>query len=174
MIMGHSSNGNNSRHEEADDKMFRKIIAVLLVAITLTAIFAIPADAATTSSGLSKRTITVTTKANWLMPGSESITLKQTKGTFSYTKSNGKTTTKTGYATWKITVSATDGSHSYTKTWNDGSIKLSLKRNKTYTITITYDNQYWEPNMMLKYSHFKWTKYPTWKVSSTNKVSSCY
>ena len=62
----------------------KKSISILMVVLTLMsifAVFAVPASAATTSSGTQTRTITVTTKGNWLVPGSESITLSQNKGT---------------------------------------------------------------------------------------------
>ena len=159
--------------------MAKKFIAMFLVIITVLSYMVLPASAATCSSGTSTRTITVKTKANWLYPGSESITLSQSKGTFTYSKTdlfgrdNGKTGTKSEYGTWKISVYATDGSHSYTRTWRDGSIKLNLKPNKTYRITISYDS-YQDGFRRIEYLNFRWTKYPSWRVSSTWKVSSYY
>lgn len=153
--------------------MAKKIIALFLLVITLFSCLVLPASAATTSSGTSTRTITVVTKGNWSYPGSESITLKQTKGTFTYTKWNEKTATKSIYGTWKITVAATDGTHTYSKTWNNGSIKLTLKANKTYKITIAY-NSYVDTINQVSYSNFCWKTRPSWKVSSTWKVSSYY
>ena len=159
--------------------MAKKFFALFLVVVALFSCMILPASAATTSSGTSSRTITVVTKSNWSYPGSESITLSQSKGTFTYSKTNwlgqetGKTGSKTAYGTWKITVSATDGSHTYSKTWNDGSIKLTLKSNKTYKITITYDGTQ-DIFRALDYRNFRWSKYPSWRVSSTWKVSSYY
>lgn len=157
--------------------MAKKILAMFLVIITIFSCMVLPASAATTSSGTSTRTITVVTKGNWLYPGSESITLSQSKGTFTYSKTNwlgqetGKTGSKSEYGTWNISVAATDGSHSYSKTWKNGSIKLSLKPNKTYTITISYDGMQ-DVFRGIDYRNFRWTKYPSWRVSSTWKVSS--
>jgi hypothetical protein len=159
--------------------MAKKIFALFLVVISLLSCMILPASAATYSSGTSTRTITVTTKANWAVPGSESITLSQSKGKFTYSKTDwlGRTTGKTGskseYGTWKISVSATDGSHSFSKTWKDGSIKLDLKPNKTYRITISYDGIQ-DTFRALDYRNFRWSSYPSWRVKSTWKVSSYY
>lgn len=159
--------------------MAKKLFALALVAITLFSCMIMPASAATTSSGTSTRTITVSTKASWWYPGGESITLSQSKGTFTYSKTNwlgqatGKTGSKSEYATWRISVSATDGSHSYSKTWKSGSIKLNLKPNKTYRITISYDG-YQDTFRALEYRNFRWTRYPSWRVKSTWKVSNYY
>lgn len=157
--------------------MAKKFFAMFLVIITILSCMVLPAGAATSNSGTSTRTITVITKANWSYPGSESITLSQSKGTFVYAKTNwygretGKTGTKSEYATWKISVAATDGSHSYSKTWKNSSITLSLKPNKTYTITISYDSTQ-DIFRGIDYRNFRWTRYPSWRVKSTWKVSS--
>ena len=159
--------------------MAKKVLAMFLVIITIFSCMVLPASAATNSSGTSTQTITVVTKSNWLYPGSESITLSQSKGTFTYSKTNwlgqetGKTGSKSEYGTWKISVAATDGSHSFSKTWSDGSIKLNLKPNKTYKITISYDS-YQDIFRGIDYRNFRWTKYPNWRVSSTWKVSNYY
>lgn len=159
--------------------MAKKVLAMFLVIITIFSCMVLPASAATNSSGTSTQTITVVTKSNWLYPGSESITLSQSKGTFTYSKTNwlgqetGKTGSKSEYGTWKISVAATDGSHSFSKTWSDGSIKLNLKPNKTYEITISYDS-YQDIFRGIDYRNFRWTKYPNWRVSSTWKVSNYY
>lgn len=157
--------------------MAKKFFALFLVVITLFSCMILPASAATYSSGTSTRTITVTTKANWAVPGSESITLSQSKGKFTYSKTDwlgrptGKTGSKSEYGTWNISVYASDGSHSYSKTWKSGSIKLTLKPNKSYTITISYDG-YQDTFRALKYRDFRWSSYPSWRVKSTWKVSS--
>lgn len=61
-------------------RIFTSVIAFALIFCALFAM-SIPASAATCSSGIQPRTITVTTKANWWVPGSESITIGQSKGT---------------------------------------------------------------------------------------------
>lgn len=156
----------------------KKFISWMLTVVTLLTCLVLPANAATTSSGTSTRTITVVTKANWSYPGSESITISQSKGTFSYSKTNwlGQVTgsaSKSSYGTWKICVAATDGTHSFNKTLSGGSIKLNLKPNKTYHITVSYDG-YQDVFRGLEYRNFKWTRYPSWRVSSTWKCSACY
>ena len=160
-------------------KMTKRILALMLVVVFILSCMILPASAATTSSGTNTQTITVVTKANWSDPGGESITISQSKGSFSYSdtswygRETGKTNTKNVYGTWKITVSAADGSHSYSKTWKDGAIKLSLKANKTYKITLSYNGMH-DVFSGLDYRNFRWTRYPSWRVKSTWKVSSCY
>lgn len=100
-------------------RIFTSVIAFALIFCTLFAM-SIPASAATCSSGTQSRTITVTTKANYWLPGSESITIGQSKGTCvkeTYNIFSGKTTRKSSsqYGEWDITVRATDGSHTFSK-----------------------------------------------------------
>jgi hypothetical protein len=156
-------------------RIFTTIIAFTLIICTLCAASA-PAAAATYSSGTQTRTITVKTKANYWIPGSESITISQAKGTCvakSYNFITRKTTTKTTkqYGTWIINVRSTDGRDSYSKRLTGSSIKLNLKPNKTYTITITWDSQ---AAFFKTLDKGNYTSYPTWKVKSTWKVSDCY
>lgn len=159
--------------------MKKRIIAIFLAVITVLSCIVLPAGAATSGNRSTSYTLTVVTKASWWYPGGESITLSQSKGTFEYSKTNwwgqetGKTGTKQAYGTWDITVRATDGSHYYTKTLTGGSIKLNLKANKTYKITITYDST---PDLIraMDYRNFHWVKHPSWRVSGTWKVSSYY
>ena len=94
----------------------KKILVCILVVCTLvTTILPLTASAATCSSGTRTRTITVTTKSNWWIPGSESITLKQQKGICSYTNIfTGKVKTSKVYGCWNIVARATDGSHTVT------------------------------------------------------------
>lgn len=158
--------------------MAKKTVCMLLAIITLFSCMVLPASAATSSSGTSARTITVVTKGNWAYPGSESITISQSKGTFTYSKTNwlGKVTgtgTKSVYGKWKVSGTATDGSHSFSKTLSDGSLKLNLKPNKTYRITVTYQDIN-DATRALNYKNFRWSTYPSWRVSSTWKVSSYY
>lgn len=156
-------------------RIFTGILALAMVFCTLLTM-SIPASAATYSNGTSTRTITVVTKANYWMPGSESITLSQSKGTCvekNYNVFSGKTTTKTSnqYGEWDIVAKATDGSHTIKKSLTGSSIKLNLKPNKTYKITVTWDSQAAIFKALDKGSY---SIYPTWQVKSTYKVSSCY
>ena len=159
--------------------MTKKIVAMFLVVITIFSCMVLPASAATSGNRSTSYTLTVVTKGCWWYPGGESITLSQSKGTFSYAKTNwlgqetGKTATKTAYGTWRISVRATDGSHSFSKTLSGGSINLNLKPDKTYKITIRYDDGM-DTCKAMDYLNFRWTKHPSWRVSGTWKISSYY
>lgn len=156
-------------------RIFTSAIAFALIICTLFAL-SIPVFAATSSSGTQSRTITVTTKANYLLPGSESITIGQSKGTCVkeiYNIFSGKTTRKSSnqYGKWDISVSATDGSHTFSKSLTGSSVELKLKPNKTYNITITWDSQ---AEFFKTFDKGNYTSYPSWKVKSTWKVSNYY
>ena len=124
----------------------------------------VSASAATSSYDTEKRVITVVTKANWWIPGSESITLKQTKGEAK--KVFWKKDTKKRYGVWKVKVSSTDGKHNAKYTLSGASKKINLKPNKTYKITVEWDS--------ISNLNNVFVKYPTWRVGSTWKVSKCY
>lgn len=152
--------------------IFTRVSAILLVVLTIFTMFSTTAFAATSSSGKRTQTITVSTKANWLKPGSESITLKQTKGTRQETNPfTGKVKSKNCYGEWDIVAKSTDGKHTVKTTLKDGSKKINLKPNKTYKITVTWDSQ---ADIFDSLDHGNFSKLPTWRVSSTYKVSSCY
>lgn len=156
-------------------RIFTSVIAFALIVCTLFT-FSVPTFAATCSSGTQTRTITVKTKANYWCPGSESITIGQYKGTCvksTYNLFTGKTNKKTSsqYGEWDINVRATDGSHTFNKTLTGSSIKLNLKPNKTYKITVKWDSQA-EIFKTLNKGNYK--SYPSWRVKSTWKVASYY
>ncbi len=152
-------------------KLFTSIVSIAMIVCTLFCM-SIPTSAATNSSGTKTRTITVTTKANWWIPGSESITLKQTKGTCSVTPLFAKKAKVSSvYGCWDVVATATDGSHTVRKNFDGSSVKLNLKPNKTYIITISWDDQ---ASFLRTANKGNWTAYPTWKVKSTWKVSSYY
>ena len=157
-------------------KIFTSVLACIMMFCTLL-VTPLTASAATSSYGTTQtRTITVQTKGNWWIPGSESITLKQTKGTCEKTTTNwitGKKTTKVSkeYGTWNIVAQATDGSHTVRKTLSGSSVKIPLKPDKTYKITVTWNSMI---GMGIEVAKGDFTKLPTWKVSSTYKVSNYY
>ncbi len=159
--------------------MVKKIFAMFLAIVTILSCVVLPASAATSGDCNTTYTLTVVTKANWWYPGGESITLSQSKGKFEYSKTNwfgmetGKTATRTAYGTWRISGRATDGSHAFSKTLSGGSVKLKLKANKTYQITIRYDGTM-DIFKALDYRNFNWITHPSWCVSGTWKVSSYY
>ena len=125
----------------------------------------VEASAATSNYGkATTQVITVVTKANWWIPGSESITLSQSKGTTKNIIWSKKT--KKEYATWKITIKSTDGKHTDTVSMSGSTKRINLKPNKTYKIKVE-----WHP--IANYGK-NFIKYPTWKVSKTYKVSQYY
>ncbi len=131
----------------------------------------VQAFAATSSKGTQTRTITVVTKANWWKPGSESITLSQTKGVrvdnvFSWGKWKEKE--KKDYGTWEITAKSTDGTHTVKKTLKGSSIKLNLKPDKTYIVTVSWNSVIETINAIDK-GTFK--TYPSWRVKSGHKCT---
>lgn len=121
------------------------------------------ASAATKSSGTNKCVITVVTEDNWWFLSSNSITLTQTKG--EYTRGIFKKVYK-GHGEWNIVAVATDGSHRVKTSMTGKSKKIKLKEDKVYKITVTWDNI---GNLG---KTFKTN--PTWRVSKTKNVSSCY
>ena len=161
--------------------LLTKFSALILVLCTLFTAVSVNASAATCSSGTSTRTITVETKANWWIPGSESITLSQTKGIRTGTSGGflglgyltGKTKTKTTscYGTWTVSYRSSDNSDKGSKKLSGSSLKIKLKPNKTYTITVSWDG-YADTVDSIAYGNF--TTLPTWKVKSTYKVSNYY
>lgn len=154
-----------------------KRISALLMSLVL--VFSVAfstatsASAATASSGMKTQVIYVETKANWWIPGSESITLTQTKGTrttTTYSFFTGKSSTKNTscYGTWDVVAVATDGSHTVKGTLSGSSLKIKLKPNKAYQITVSWNS---DKDMIASLSKGSFSKLPTWKVSSTYKVS---
>ena len=156
------------------EKFLRKMIAyigVVVMAVMMMANTPVKVFAATNGSK-DTQTITVKTKANWFVPGGESITLGNSKVTVNYCSSwTGKSKSKSIYPSYKVTVKATDGTHSYTRMMTGSSLKLSLERDKEYTITVSYDsNRTWLEYCTLKNANMSGSPY--WWVKSTHKVSS--
>lgn len=144
-------------------------VLLMLVMLTSTSIPVLASTSGTTGTG----TIMVVTKANWLCPGTESITLSNSKVNVSYKSWFLGTRNKSIYPTYKINVRATDNSQNYNKTMSGSSLKLNLKPNKTYRITVTYDfNRTWLTYCNL--SNAKMTSNPCWRVKSSYKVSNYY
>lgn len=152
----------------------KKIIALFLAIISIFSITIVAASAATSSSGKSTRTITVSTKANWLKPGSESITLGQKKGVCTGTKYTvklkAKKVTSNQYGIWDVVAKSTDGTHTVRGTLKGSSLKVNLKPNKTYKITVSWSSQ----NTFTELDKGTFTTLPSWWVKSTNKVTSYY
>lgn len=153
-------------------KTFASVIAMLLAILSLTSVLVLPASAAT-SGGENTRTINVQTYSDWSRPGSESITLKQNKCTYTYQALKGfKWVTKTGsmYPYYRITIKNNTNGKTTTKTWHSASIKLSLNRNSSYTITVAYD---WQNTWLSSNCNANnWKNSPSWWVSATHKASA--
>ena len=156
---------------------FSKITALFLCLITLLSVAALPISASTSGSSRST-TINVKTKANYLYPGSSSVTLKQQKQTLTYQKLSGtKTKTKVGYyGCYDITVYNITKGTSKNVYWGGGQTKkINLDPNCSYRITVSYCSNKTAlfTSQPLGYS-WKNTSSPSWWVSSTWKLSSCY
>ena len=158
-----------------ESKYFSKIVAVFMILVSLFSMFVMPTSAAT--SGSTKATIYVTTKANYLYPGASSVTLTQTKQTMTFKSlTSSKTKTKTDYyGYYNITIYNVTKNKTSSETWSGGKTKkISLDPNCSYRITVTYNSTatVMFTNSPLGYS-YKGVTSPSWKVSSTWKLSSC-
>ena len=154
------------------NRLVSMLMAVLMV-FSCAVAFVPTAEAATSSSGTRTQTITVETKSNWWKWGSESITLSQAKGTrktkkFNLFKWRYEEKTTNSYGTWQISVKSTDGRDNYTTKLTGGSKKLSLKGDKTYTITVSWDST---SDLIYSLDKGSFTSYPTWRVKSANKAT---
>lgn len=147
----------------------RLVAGVVAIVCTLLIIMnPIDAEAATCGYGTGTSSVWVTTQADWRYPGSESITFKNTKVTFEYSEwslfRGWRTKTRKDYPEWEITYRSTDGKHKGTARMKGGSLKLKLKRNKSYVIDVSYGS-------------FNWAKkgepinQPYWRVSGTHKAT---
>lgn len=151
-------------------KRILSVFLTLVMCLSLVVSFNVTASAAT-SGGENTKTITVETKANWLYPGQESITLKQNKAKYVYeVDSFGKRKTKTAsiYPSYIITIKNNTTGERTEEKWKDGSIKIKLDRNCSYTIKVSYDEAITWTRMKKTFMYY--TKAPYWYVSSTHKA----
>lgn len=155
----------------------KKLIATLTLIITLFSVFNVTAFAST-SGTTNTRTITVTTKSNYWLPGSSSITLKQNKGTFYYKGLFGKKKKGQCYGYYNVKATPIAGyakdkkKKAITTTFTGRSKTIKLKKDSTYSITVSYDSNGTWLQSGCKLS--SWDTTPNWWVNSTYKVSSCY
>ena len=151
------------------NKIFTLIFALVMFVIPIS-------TEAATSGGQGTYTLTVNTKANWKKPGSESVTLSNRKVVvqgYKYTLlGKKKLQTKKYYPRYKITVKSTDGSHSFSKSMTSSSLKLNLKPDKKYYITVSYDGA--APVNFHGLSNATTITGPQWAVKSVYKVSNYY
>ena len=162
-------------------KHFSKSIAVIMLIITIFSTLVIPASAAT-SGGKSSATIYVTSKANYWYPGASSITLQQSKQTATYGQFTSNKTKKTtdyfGY--YNITIyNITKGKYEKDQIWDGTKTKkIELPKNCNFKITVKYNStatvSFNVRTPSIAYNNYKGITNPSWWVSSTHKVSSCY
>lgn len=142
----------------------KRLISILLVVTFLFAIFAIPASAAKSGSNKTAN-IYVTTKANWLKAGSESITLTPKAGVM-------KNNVKFNNCSWTVKVyKYGTGTTKYLTLKGNSSLKINLDRNASYQITVTPTASY-KAICEINKAGTGIKTYPSWYVSSTNKISS--
>ncbi len=142
--------------------MAKKIISIFLVSVMLFSCLAVPALAAT-SGNYSTKKMYVSTKANWLKPGSESITLSRSTGQYK----NG--TKFTG--SWSITVYKYGSGTKKYYTMNSNSLTIKLDRNAHYQITISPTATY-KACVEINGGSRNVKSWSSWYVSRTNKISS--
>lgn len=153
-------------------KKTKRFIGILTAMFILIAAIVPETAFASTFGTTGSYAITVVTKANWTRPGGESITFGNSPVKVNY-RSGWRTKTKTIYPKYRIKGASTDGTHKINKVMSGSSLKLSLKRNKTYKLTIYYDsNGTWLKYCTLRNSKMVGT--PSWRVKSTRKVSNYY
>ena len=158
-------------------RFFSKIMAIFFCVLTLFSVSSMSASASTWG-GSGSSTVYVSTKANYWYPGASSVTLKQEKQTLTYKKLMGsKTKTKKGYyGCYNIKVYNVTKNKTSNVYWGGGQTKkISLDPNCNYRITVTYNstNTALFTSAPLGYS-WKSSSNPSWKVSSTWKLSSYY
>ncbi|MCD8197446.1 MAG: hypothetical protein LUE24_09850 [Lachnospiraceae bacterium] len=133
---------------------------------------------AATTGGTDTKTITVKTQSNWYKPGSESITLRQNKQTITYKNVSGKAKEITGYyGYYTITVYNKTDNKTSTVYWKGGkTYKISLGRDKTYSIKVAYNASQTNLKALAAMPKTGWRNMSytsaSWYVSSTCKVSS--
>lgn len=127
---------------------------------------------AATSGKMNKTTITVTTNSKWSLL-SPYIKLQQNKAEYTYTKF-GKTKTGSMYGVFNVTIKDCNTGKVTTKKFDGKTLKISLKRNTTYKITVAYDSTKMQIKTYCKMTNFKWKTTPNWWVSKAVRVSNYY
>lgn len=158
-------------------KRLSKFIAILLCVVTVFCGFGVEASARTWGHASTER-FHVTTKANYWYPGKSSITLSQSKQTFTYKSLFGKKekVQKGYFGCYTITVEDLTKWKTKKITWNGGRTKkINLDPNRSYVITVSYNSLSSE---MLKKAPLGYSlsnaSSPSWEVASKCKVSSCW
>ena len=159
-----------------------KISAFVMCAMFCILSFPTPARAASNvCTGIFGYTKTVKfrvdTGKRWIL--SDYIKFTQTKGTANYESTVGfsaKQKTYTEYGNYSITAKPIyGGGKTVTATWKDGTYTLKLASNTMYDVTVSLNEQY----KSLYPGHFpyffkNWKTPPTWSISVTKGIISCY
>ncbi len=117
----------------------KKIISILLCMLILTVAFSAALNVSAAKNGT--RYYTVTTKANYWYPGSESITVSQAKEVYYSNKARTKTKSRNSLScTVTCTPTSWSGKKPATikKTFGGSSKKIELEKNVTYSVEITW------------------------------------
>ena len=151
--------------------MKKKISIIMALVLMLSTLLSINVSAATTG-GANTQTIQVQTKDSWF--GFKSITLSQNKATYKYdelTWRGWQTKEDEVYAAYKITIKNNTTGKIETTNWKDGSKKLTLDKNCSYTITVAYDWYLTWLNSNLNFDVDRGFKTePSWSVSNASNI----
>lgn len=167
--------------------MLKRILSLsLLVVMCLSmTVHASAANACASIGGSAKtsQTFTVNTGARWIAK-TDTITLKQTKGTMEYTNIFAGTSSMRTYGYYVVTVYQGNKTVQTLKWYGSSSLKIkNLERNTTYRVTVTPKTATEISDICLGKSFFAfiryqlggfmWDDYATWRVSSTKGIISC-
>ena len=117
----------------------KKILSVFLCVLT---IFTVLSTTMLQASAYSDTDYyTVTTKANYWFPGSESITVSQSKEVYYSNKAHTKTKKRNALVcTVTCTPISGSGKKTIKKSFSGSSKKIELEKNTTYRVKITYNS----------------------------------
>ena len=165
-------------------RTMKQISCFLLIATMVFSMLAIPGLAANTCSSISGSgdcgevtTFTAKTNGKWT---NGSITLKGTKGTSHYTTVSGTVKEYSIYGYYTVSAKNTKtGKIEVEKYWeNSSSVKIKLKKNTTYEITVrAYEGAMIQARRIFKGGFgdttAKWDSAPTWSAVKTKNVTYC-
>lgn len=169
-------------------KNSRRIICMALIVVTM-ALMLLPITASAAT-----KTVTVNVRQNWgatitvKTQNATTISFTQTKGKLFYTYLTGSSASFNTYGCYKITVKDKSTNSSTTYYVNGGSKSISLKANRTYTITVCANtrsyvythvhNSFWWSTHQASYaggaSDLSWNPMTNWKVVIKNVKSGSY
>lgn len=125
---------------KAKKDIFQKILSIVFAVMTVFSAFSMATVPASAANG--SHTYTVTTKANYWYPGSESITVKQVKEKYYSNKKKSKTKTRNALVvTVKCTPTSWSGNKkpkTVTETFSGSSKTIKLEKNATYRVNVSW------------------------------------